>query len=252
MSKPMPTNECWLPAQWPAPSHVHAGTTTRLAGTSRGVYASFNLAMHVDDDPLVVQQNRQVLQTMLQLPSVPVWLTQIHGKTVVAAHAVSELVAADASFTDRPNVVCAVMTADCLPVFFTDVRGRYVAIAHAGWRGLVQGILTATLRTLPVEREKILVWLGPGIGPTAFEVGEDVYIAFTQRAAIYAQAFVRKDNDHWWLNAYAAARLELQQAGVNAVYGGDLCTYTDAQRFYSYRRDQRTGRMASLIWLKDA
>ena len=248
----MSLNESWLPAQWPAATRVHAGTTTRLGGLSRGVYAGFNLATHVDDDPQAVQQNRQLLQTLLQLPSAPVWLTQVHGKVVVAAHEVTALVAADASFTDQADVVCAVMTADCLPVFFTDVQGRYVAIAHAGWRGLVQGILTATLDALPVVRDQIMVWLGPGIGPTAFEVGEDVYAAFTQRAPIYAQAFVRKDPDHWWLNAYTAARLELQLAGVNAVYGGDLCTYSDAQRFYSYRRDHHTGRMASLIWLAAA
>ncbi len=248
----MSLNESWLPAQWPAATRVHAGTTTRLGGLSRGVYAGFNLATHVDDDPQAVQQNRQLLQTLLQLPSAPVWLTQVHGKVVVAAHEVTALVAADASFTDQADVVCAVMTADCLPVFFTDVQGRYVAIAHAGWRGLVQGILTATLDALPVVRDQIMVWLGPGIGPTAFEVGEDVYTAFTQRAPIYAQAFVRKDPGHWWLNTYTAARLELQLAGVNAVYGGDLCTYSDAQRFYSYRRDHHTGRMASLIWLAAA
>lgn len=245
-------NEAWLPAQWPAATRVHAGTTTRLAGVSRSAYASFNLATHVEDDPRAVQQNRQLLQAMLQLPNAPVWLTQVHGKVVVAAHSVSDLVAADASFTDQANVVCAVMTADCLPVFFTDVLGRHVAIAHAGWRGLVQGIITATLESLPVAREQILVWLGPGIGPVAFEVGEDVYTAFSQRDPIYAQALVRKDQDHWWLNAYAAARLELQQAGVNAVYGGELCTYGDARRFYSYRRDHVTGRMASLIWLAAA
>lgn len=248
----MTQNESWLPAQWPAASHVHAGTTTRVGGVSCGAFAGFNLATHVEDDPQAVQQNQQLLQTLLQLPSAPIWLTQVHGKVVVAAHEVSDLVAADASFTDRTNVVCAVLTADCLPVFFTDVQGRYVAIAHAGWRGLVQGILTATLESMPVACEQILVWLGPGIGPTAFEVGEDVYAAFTQRASIYAQAFVRKNADHWWLNAYAAARLELQQAGVKAVYGGELCTNSDARRFYSYRRDHHTGRMASLIWLADA
>jgi YfiH family protein len=157
---------------------------------------------------------------------------------------------ADASFTTQPGVVCAVLTADCLPVLITDQQARVIAAVHAGWRGLAQRIISATVQRLAVPPAELLVWLGPAIGPQAFEVGADVHAMFTQLDPAYAEVFIDKDPQHWWMNAYAAARLELQQAGVGAVWGGEFCTYHDNARFYSYRRDGVTGRMASLIWLE--
>ena len=238
----------WLPAQWPAAAHVHAGVTTRIGGFSKGAYASFNLAQHVEDDPHCVQQNRQRLREQLGLPSEPRWLTQVHSKIVIEASTVNDAPQADACYTDKPQVVCVVMTADCLPVLITDRTGKYIAAVHAGWRGLQQQIISATISRLPTHSSNLLAWLGPAIGPQAFEVGSDVYDAFSQLNTNYTRAFKQKDAKHWWMDVYAAARWELQQAGVTAIYGGEYCTWHDSARFYSYRRDKQTGRMASLIW----
>ena len=240
--------EFWLPATWPAPSHVHAGVTTRIGGLSTGAYASFNLAQHVQDDPQRVQQNRQRLREQLRLPEEPRWLTQVHGNVVLNASNVNRSPQADASYSSQPNEVCAVMTADCLPVLITDRNGKHIAAIHAGWRGLHQQIISASIGHLSVAPSELMAWLGPAIGPDAFEVGTDVYDAFLQLNPRYANAFKSKDAQHWWMDVYAAARWELQQAGVNAVYGGEYCTWHDRTRFYSYRRDGVTGRMASLIW----
>lgn len=239
----------WLAAEWPAPSWVHAGTTTRHGGISDAPYASFNLATHVNDNPAHVARNRAQLQQLLQLPAEPVWLAQVHGTTVVhAAETTQSNPQADASIASKPRIVCAVLTADCLPVLITDRHGRHIAAVHAGWRGLLAGIIGATIARLPVAPAELMVWLGPAIGPDAFEVGADVHDAFVLRDPHYARVFVDKGQQHWWMNAYDAARLELQQLGVTAVYGGEHCTYHDSRRFYSYRRDGVTGRMASLIW----
>jgi polyphenol oxidase len=241
--------DCWLTAHWPAAAQVHAGVTTRLGGVSVGPYASFNLAAHVQDDPHAVQRNRAMLRERLALPVEPCWLTQVHGNNVIAAAQAFELPpSADASVTDQPNVVCTVMTADCLPVLLCDRAGHHVAAVHAGWRGLHNRIISATVKHLPVAPTNLLAWLGPAIGPAAFEVGADVHAAFVDLDPAYAAVFTVKDAQHWWMDVYAAARLELSQLGVTAVYGGDLCTFQDAARFYSYRRDGVTGRMASLIW----
>ncbi len=235
---------------WPAPATVRAASTTRSGGISRAPWDSFNLAAHVDDDALAVIENRKRLRRLLNLPGDPLWLSQVHGtRTVNAAAAVESLPAADASFSLVTGQVCAVLTADCLPVLFCDRAGTRVAAAHAGWRGLAAGMLEATVDALEIAPDCLLAWLGPAIGANAFEVGEDVRDAFVSRHALSARAFVPRQQGCWLADLYALARIRLQAAGVTAVYGGGMCTFSDQRRFYSYRRDGQTGRMASLIWL---
>ncbi|MDH5327740.1 MAG: peptidoglycan editing factor PgeF [Gammaproteobacteria bacterium] len=238
--------------QWGVPSWVRAAVTTRLGGVSSQPYDSFNLGDHVGDDPGTVALNRQRLLDEMQLPSVPVWLQQVHGIRVVDAAGVSkaDAVQADAAFTRTPGVVCAVMTADCLPVLFSDREGTVVAAAHAGWRGLAQGVLEATVAAMGVvDISELCVWLGPGIGAKAFEVGEDVRNAFLAYDEQSVLAFADVGNKKFLADMDLLARQRLQSLGVTQISGGGYCTYSDAQRFYSYRRDKITGRMASLIWL---
>ncbi|TNF35721.1 MAG: peptidoglycan editing factor PgeF [Gammaproteobacteria bacterium] len=237
----------FLYADWPAPANVHALVTTRRGGVSESPYDTFNLAHHVGDNPAAVMQNRERLRTHLRLPSEPVWLEQVHGVQVInAAEPGSRQ--ADAAFTQQKNMVCAVMTADCLPVLICDRRGTQVAAAHAGWRGLHAGVIEATLKQFSCSPRDLLVWLGPAIGPEAFEVGDEVRNAFIQDMAQSDIAFRASRPGHWLANIYELARLRLQRYGIDQIYGGGLCTYHDRERFYSYRRDGKTGRMASLIW----
>lgn len=236
----------WIAAQWPAPANVHAGCTTRLGGVSEGRYASLNLGDHVADTPQAVAANRERLRDYLRLPNEPRWLKQVHGCAVCTDDA--GLPEADACLSREPASVCAVLTADCLPLLMCDRAGSVVAAVHAGWRGLAAGIISKTVSMLGVPAAEVLVWLGPAIGPQAFEVGRDVYTQFVERDAAYAGAFVPGVAEKWYLDIYSAARMELRRQGVNAVYGGEFCTYRDAARFYSYRRDGQTGRMVSLIW----
>ncbi len=240
-----------IEADWPAPAHVKACVTTRLGGVSVEPYAGFNLADHVEDDPAAVQQNRRLLREHLHLPAEPCWLEQVHGVAVTDAGDPAADRRADASFTHRSQVVCSVLTADCLPVLICNRDGSQVAAAHAGWRGLQAGVIEQTLQTFTDAREELLVWLGPAIGPSAFEVGDEVKQAFEQDLPIAAEAFQPHGPGHWLADIYRLARQRLQAAGIEAVYGGGLCTYQDATRFYSYRRDGKTGRMASLIWMGD-
>lgn len=235
---------------WPAPANIKALTTTRAGGVSTGSYSSFNLATHVDDLPEHVLQNRQRLCECFHLPAEPVWLNQVHGVAVVdAAVATSSAeVAADASYSDQRDRVCAVMTADCLPLLFCNRAGTRVAAAHAGWRGLQAGVIEATVAALGDNPDQLLVWLGPAIGPAAFEVGDEVRTAFIADLPDSAVAFVANRPGHWLADIYLLARMRLRRLGIESVYGGQFCTYTDAQRFYSYRRDPTTGRMATLIW----
>lgn len=236
---------------WPAPPNVKGLQTTRSGGVSKGTYASLNLGAHVQDDPIAVAANRQLLSAYL--PSEPVWVNQVHGVEVIDAAASSCLENADASFTTKPNVVCVTMTADCLPVLLCDQSGTVVAAAHAGWRGLCDGVIEATVAKMQVPAAEILVWLGPAIGPGAFEVGDEVKAQFTARDALAESAFA-KHADKWLCNMYLIARQRLQALGVTKVYGAsvneDFCTYTDKTRFFSFRRDNVTGRMASMIWLE--
>ena len=222
--------------------------TTREGGVSSPPWDSFNLGDHVGDDAAHVAENRARLR--VQLPAEPAWLKQIHGATVVDAG--SDVLTADASITLQAGCVCAVLTADCLPVLFCDRAGRVVAAAHSGWRGLAQGVLEATVAAMQVPPGEVLAWMGAAIGPRAFEVGDDVRLAFVTQHPEAAAAFVPDPSGvpgKWLADIYQLARIRLNRVGVHAIYGGGRCTFNEADRFYSYRRDGVTGRMASLIWL---
>lgn len=239
-------------ADWAAPTNVHALTTTRLGGVSIMPYAGLNLGDHVDDDPAAVAANRSQLIRELGLKQPPQWLQQVHGIQVVEARADGIVPEADACCSDQPGQACIVMTADCLPVFFADQKGRKVAVAHAGWRGLADGVLEATLNCFD-DPAQVTCWLGPAIGPQAFEVGGEVRTQFCDLLPASEQAFQpvagKEAEDKWLADIYQLARLRLSAAGVTAISGGEHCTYTDSDLFYSYRRDGVTGRMASVIWL---
>ncbi len=237
----------WLKPDWPLPPHVHAAVTLRTGGISTGSYSSLNPADHVNDDPVHVLANRQIIKDMLKLPAEPVWLQQVHGIETVKADRTGTPVPADASYTDQPETVCAVLTADCLPVLFCGDEGRVIAAAHAGWRGLQAGIITQTHKAMNCRN--IQVWLGPAIGPDQFEVGEEVRTAFVNDNPAAAAAFRSTRSGKWLADIYRLARIKLTEIGVERIYGGGFCTVTDSGRFYSYRRDGgATGRMASLIW----
>ena len=235
-----------LSPDWPAPATVRACVTTRDGGVSLPPYDSFNLGDHVGDDPAAVAVNRRRLSEQFAIQ--PAWLKQVHG--VVVADADPAVVAeADASWTNQPGIACTVMTADCLPVLFCDRAGTQVAAAHAGWRGLAGGVLEATLERLAVPAAEVLVWLGPAIGPQAFEVGLEVRDAFTATHPEAASAFKPGARPGKLMaDIYELARIRLAARGVTAVYGGGLCTVTDP-RFFSYRRTPQGGRFASLVWL---
>ncbi len=239
----------WIVPEWPAPATVRAGSTTRQGGVSHTPYDSLNLGDHVGDDSVAVATNRELVKKHRSLPADPVWLKQVHGVEVVDAGAVHGIPEADASFACHSGIVCAVMTADCLPVFLCDQGGSVVAIAHAGWRGLVDGVIEAVVMKMGVSARKLLAWLGPAIGPAAFEVGDEVRDQFLTVDAQAAKAFKPSPQGRWLADLYLLARQRLEKLGVNKVYGGHWCTFTDQARFYSYRRDGSTGRMASLIWL---
>nr|VFK22956.1 MAG: conserved hypothetical protein [Candidatus Kentron sp. MB]VFK26559.1 MAG: conserved hypothetical protein [Candidatus Kentron sp. MB]VFK74550.1 MAG: conserved hypothetical protein [Candidatus Kentron sp. MB] len=248
----------FLTPDWPAPANVRAYITTRQGGVSRSPWDGFNLADHVGDDPSAVAANRALLVEKLHLPTAPCWLHQVHGTTVIDADGSCPGLSGDASITQTPNRVCAVLTADCLPVLFCDRLGAEVGIAHAGWRGLAHGVLESTVCALQADPKDLLVWLGPGIGPGAFEVGDDVRDTFIQEHAAATRAFSPQAfsprvcspmGDRWLADLYLLARQRLQRLGVRAIHGGGFCTYRDRERFFSYRRDGVTGRMASVIYL---
>lgn len=240
---------------WPAPAHVQARVTTRRGGVSAAPYASFNLGDHVGDTAAAVAANRSILQKIL--PAGPLWLKQVHGSGIVTADQAAGIPEADGSVTRQTGCVCAVLTADCLPVLFCDRSGSVVAAAHAGWRGLADGVLEAAVRAMAVDPGEILAWLGPAIGPQVFEVGEEVRQMFMAHDHEARLAFTPSrlapqsvgSSPKWLADIYRLARQRLARVGVSQVFGGDFCTHTDAARFYSYRRDGATGRMASLIWL---
>lgn len=240
-----------LRPQWPAPPQVHACCTTRSGGMSRGPYASLNLGAHVGDDPEAVAANRRLLAEVLALPAAPRWLNQVHSTTAVDATG-SECTA-DAAFAMAPGEVCAVLTADCLPLLLCDRAGTRVAAVHAGWRGLAEGVIESALEALALPGAALLAWLGPAIGPGAFEVGDEVREAFLHHDPWAASAFRPAARPGYWLaDLYTLARQRLARCGVAQVYGGEHCTYSEPERFYSYRRDGVSGRMASLIWLAEA
>ena len=261
----------FIPPEWHAPLGVHALMTTRLGGVSVAPWESLNLGVHVGDDPSAVLENRQRVRKEASLPSEPVWLEQVHGTSVVEldaantprmANTVEQLIQsprprADAAISRHRGVVCAIQVADCMPVLFAARDGSVVGAAHAGWRGLASGVLGATVSAMGLPPHQIIAWMGPTIGPNHFEVGDDVVAAFRDTAAPNdaAQteaAFTRKANGKWLCDLYALARLRLAALGVSSVSGGGWCTFEDSQRFFSYRRDGQTGRMAALIWLAPA
>ncbi|MCH7372039.1 peptidoglycan editing factor PgeF [Aeromonas sp. MR16] len=241
----------WIEPDWPASARVRALSTTRDGGVSEGVFRGLNLGAHVGDEASRVKANRALLQQAAGIPGRLNWLNQVHG---TAVHPVSNeydgVPEADAACAQEAGLACIVMTADCLPVLFCDRAGTRVAAAHAGWRGLQAGVLEASLAAMGGDPADMLAWLGPAIGPEAFEVGGEVRDAFMAEQAEAAAAFKPSPNEGKWLaDIYRLARLRLARAGVSAVYGGEHCTHSDGERFYSYRRDGQTGRMASLIWL---
>ncbi|MEK6664617.1 MAG: peptidoglycan editing factor PgeF [Pseudomonadota bacterium] len=235
----------WIVPDWPAPPNVRALITTRTGGVSLGPYASMNPADHVGDEPLAVAANRARLRAAL--PSEPFWLKQVHGDLV--AEAGSGPIEADASIARVAKQVCAVLTADCLPVLLCAADGSVVGAAHAGWRGLCAGVLERTVAAMGVPGQQVLAYLGPAIGPRAFEVGPEVREAFMALDDSAAAAFASQANGKYLADLYLLARQRLAKVGVTQVYGGGDCTYTDAARFFSYRRDGATGRMAALVWI---
>jgi YfiH family protein len=250
----LPPTDHFIEPDWPAPANIRALSTTRQGGCSAAPFDSLNLGHHVEDDPAAVAANRGVLSGNLPAGTDIQWLTQVHGVQVVEAGINNDYPAADAVWSKAPGKACAVLTADCLPVLFCTVSGDRVAAAHGGWRGLVDGVLEATVAALDADPQQLMAWLGPAIGPLAFEVGPEVRNRFMAAAPSHAQVpvgacFQPSDASpgHYFADLYALARHRLGSLGITAVFGGDCCTYTDARRFYSYRRDGQTGRMATLI-----
>jgi len=242
--------------RWPAPANVKAVITTRGGGCSAAPYDSNNLGLHVGDQEADVLENRQLLLAALGLRQPPQWLEQIHGAKVVEALPDGLVRTADGCYSHQPGVACVVMTADCLPVLLCDRQGRQVAAAHAGWRGLAKGILASTVESFAADPATIMAYLGPAISVDQFEVGIEVLEAYCESArsqeqleAITAAFRPSMRPLHFYADIYALARAELAALGVRDVYGGDYCTYSEVERFYSYRRESQTGRMASLIWL---
>ncbi|BAO43971.1 purine nucleoside phosphorylase YfiH [Thiolapillus brandeum] len=234
--------------EWPAPASVGALSTTRIGGVSAAPWKSFNLGDHVGDDPEKVMENRRILKRAAGLSVAPHWLEQVHGCRVMSEH--QSACQADASYSQGAGKVCAVLTADCLPVLFCNQEGTAVAAAHAGWRGLAAGVLESTLACFEDPPSCILAWLGPAIGPQHFEVGAEVRRAFLSRQPEADCAFRPNGQDKWLADIWKLARLRLAAAGVTRVYGGGRCTFTEEQKFFSYRREGQTGRMASLVWLQ--
>ena len=241
----------WLVADWSAPPTVRTVVTTRNgSGASDGCFASFNLGARCGDSAEAVAANRATLRKTLGLPAEPTWLQQVHGTRVIAAdqHAGAMEPEADAAIARTPGVVLAILSADCLPVLFASDDGAVIAAAHAGWRGLAGGVLEATVQRMAVEPARVIAWLGPAAGPRAYEVGDEVRAAFMASTSGAAAAFAATRPGHWVCDLYALARLRLSALGVHRMTGGHYCTISEPQRFFSHRRDGRSGRMASLIW----
>lgn len=239
----------WIRPDWPAPAHVRAVSTTRSGGVSSGPYASLNLGDHVGDADDAVKENRRRVQDVLALTNPPRWLRQVHGTRVARLDGETIRDPADASVASRAGEVCVIMTADCLPILLCDRAGTVVAAAHCGWRSMSAGVLENTVQAMWVERGALMAWLGPAIGPGAYEVGDDVLQAFVDHDVNATAAFTPKPNGKWLCDLYALARIKLEALGVRAIYGGGFCTFGDKERFFSYRRDGECGRMGTLIWL---
>lgn len=248
----MSSDHRYLHAQWPAPGHVRALVTTRREGISQGPFASFNMGLYSGDDQEDVWMNRRQIARDFRLSGSPQWLKQVHGTEVIEAESSGEEQEADASVGRSPGVVCAVLAADCLPVLFCDRSGTTVAAAHAGWKGLAAGVLEATVNAMGVNPAELLAWMGPAISQPYFEVGPEVREAFVKVNPTSSRAFRAGKDDRWHGDLYELARIRLHQMGVAGVYGGEFCTVSQPDLFYSYRRDgKQSGRMAALIWMED-
>lgn len=247
------TAPAWIDADWPAPPGVRGLTTLRSGdGVSKPPFDRFNLGLRCGDAPEDAAANRARLASWLALPSPPHWLQQVHGTGVVRFEApptAGDEPVADAAVTSVPGVVLAILTADCLPVLLAARDGGEIAAAHAGWRGLAAGMLEATVAAMRTPPADLVAWLGPAAGPAAYEIGEEVRDAFVQRDAGAAAAFTATRPGHWRVDLYALARRRLAACGVRAVHGGQHCTISDPGRFFSHRRDGRSGRMATLAWI---
>lgn len=239
----------WISPDWPVAANVRALTTTRDEGFSGGVWRSLNLGDHVGDKLADVESNRQLLVEDARLPSAPRWLRQVHGCEVADVSNDQTVCEADAVYSDRPGKVCGVLTADCLPLILANAEGTEVAAVHAGWRGLAAGVIEAAVSHFSAPPEQLLAWMGPAIGADDFEVGDDVREEFLRHDEKATNAF-RVHGDRWLADIYMLARQRLNVMGVTAVYGGDYSTFSDPERFFSYRRDGETGRMATLIWFE--
>lgn len=239
----------WIVPDWPAPPNVRAFATTRAGGVSEGEYGSLNLGMSSGDDPERVTRNRAVLRG--HLPEMPEWLVQRHGVDVVrfGASRPAEPSVADGAVSSERGRVCAVLTADCMQLLLCDDAGTQVGAVHAGWRGLAAGVAESGVRALGVDPARVIAWMGPTIGPAAFEVGPEVREAFLAADPAAAQAFAPYNPGKYLADLYVLARLRLQRAGVTRIHGGGFCTYTDRDRFFSYRREKKSGRMGAFIWL---
>ena len=235
-------------AQWSAPAHVNALTTLRTGGVSKGVFNSLNLAAHVGDDRISVKENRARLADQLKLPSEPIWLRQVHGRRVVQAEPRQRDCIADGSFSRQAGIVCAVLTADCIPLFLTDKLGSFVSLLHVGWRGLAAGVIESGLTALGAKPQELLAWVGPGIGRDVFVVGSEVHQQLIRRLPAHAQAFA-SFKDKWRADLGRMIEQRLQWAGVEEIRRSETCTATHRAAWFSHRRDGRCGRMASLIWL---
>jgi polyphenol oxidase len=243
-------NVTWLTPQWPAPAAVCALSTLRGGGVSVAPYESLNLGAHVGDAPAAVAENRRRLRVAAELPAEPVWLAQVHGTWVADLDAPGPEGPADGAVTRRPGRVCAILTADCLPVLFAAESGDVVGAAHAGWRGLAGGVIEATVRSLAVAPQALLVWLGPAIGPRHFEVGPEVRDELLDHDPEGHAAFTVNARGRFMADLSALARRRLVRLGIERIYGGGECTYSQAERYFSHRREGQTGRQATLIWLK--
>lgn len=242
-------NHHCLKPNWPAPVSIHAYVTTRVNGHSHAPYDSFNLASHVGDVLTNVLKNRDLLKTYLNLPTDPMWLTQVHGTTVVESHRYTQNCEADASIAREPHAVCVVLTADCIPILICNQAGNEIAAIHAGWRGLCDGIIEATCQRLQTPSHQCMAWLGPGISHAGFIVDTPVRTAFIQADAQADLAFTPVESGRFRGNLFQIAKQRLAKMGITAVYGGNECTYRNPAQYYSFRREGNTGRMATLIWI---
>jgi len=235
---------------WPTPKNIKSIVSTRCGGVSSAPWDSFNLATHVSDDAKDVSENRRILVERAHLPTEPEWLNQTHSVDAIDLDQ-SENRDGDASITTQKNKVAVVLTADCLPLLVTNKQGTEIAAIHAGWKGLLEGVVIKTLLAMQSKPRDLMVWLGPAISQKHFEIGDEVKHQFCKKYHHAQTHFEAKPNNKWMANLYGLVRDQLAELAVTDIYGGDFCSYTDQHKFYSYRRDGETGRMASLIWIEE-